>query len=103
MRKWFFVSYYSFRSTITEPYKSYIITLKNISKNADLVITKPDKGDGVVILDNATYLSKMGISLSDESKFVQIEESKRNNIIRNQDKVYRWTRLSIKTKSSRKG
>ena len=49
---------------------------------------KPDKGNGDVILDKATYLSKVDIILGDESKFVQLKETKRRNIIRNQDKVY---------------
>ena len=89
IRKKAFESYYSFGSAITEPYKNYITTLKNLSKNVDLVITKPDKGIGVIILDKATYLSKKDIILSDESKFVQHEESKRSNIMRNQEKVYR--------------
>ena len=67
-----------------------------------LVITKPDKGNEVVILDKATYLSKMNVNLSDESKIVPLEESKRSNITRNQDKVYRVVQDLLKTKSSRK-
>ena len=50
--------------------------------------TKPDKGNRVDILDKATYPSKMDIISGDESKFVQLEESKTSNIIRNQDKVH---------------
>ena len=70
-----------------ETYNSYIMTHKKLSKNVDLVIIKPDEGKVVVILDKATYLSKMGKVLSDKSSFVQFEESKRSNNIINQDKI----------------
>ena len=37
-----------------------------------IVILRPDKGSGVVIMDKITYKSKIVESLSDESKFKQL-------------------------------
>ena len=43
--------------------------LKNLSRNKDIVIMKPDKGNGVVILDRIAYRDKMKDILNDDSKF----------------------------------
>ena len=42
------------------------------SKNKDIVILRPDKGNGVVIMDKITYKLKMQELLNDESKFKQL-------------------------------
>ena len=43
--------------------------LKNLKKNKELVICKPDKGRGVVILDRNTYVEKMNLILNDFQSF----------------------------------
>ena len=43
--------------------------LKQLSLNTDLVITKPDKGKGTVILNKRDYTLKMSTILADQSKF----------------------------------
>ena len=43
--------------------------LKRLSKNKDIIITKPDKGSGVVIMNRSDYISKMQEVISDETKF----------------------------------
>ena len=43
--------------------------LKRLSKNKDIIITKPDKGSGVVIMNRSDYISKMQEIISDETKF----------------------------------
>ena len=43
--------------------------LRNLSKNKDLVIVRPDKGNGVVILNKADYIDKVELLLSDTEKF----------------------------------
>ena len=43
--------------------------LKNLKRNKDLIICKPDKGRGVVILDKDTYVDKMNLILSDFRSF----------------------------------
>ena len=48
-------------------------TLKKLKNNKDIVITKPDKGNGVVIMDRKSYIEKMLNILSDPSKFRKLD------------------------------
>ena len=48
--------------------------LRNLRKNKDIVITKPDKGNGVVILDRKLYDSDIQEIISDTSKFEKLKE-----------------------------
>ena len=48
-----------------ECYNAY----KLLGSNPNIVITKPDKGSGIVVLDRNDYISKMMLVLSDTSKF----------------------------------
>ena len=43
--------------------------LKDLRKDDSIVITKPDKGNGVVIVNKQDYLTKMKQLISDETKF----------------------------------
>ena len=43
--------------------------LLNLSKDPSILITKPDKGRGVVILDRNDYIQKLEQILSDNTKF----------------------------------
>ena len=75
--------------------KSDINILRNLSKDKNIVICRPDKGLGVVLFDKNDYVNKMYTILNDTSKFKKIE-----NIdpllytLRNEDKVnYRIRKL----------
>ena len=46
--------------------------IKELKRNKDLVITRPDKGNGVVILARKDYVEKMKPILDDRTKFDQI-------------------------------
>ena len=48
--------------------------LRNLRKNKDIVIRKPDKGNGVVILDRKLYNNAIEESISDSSKFEKLNE-----------------------------
>ena len=48
--------------------------LRNLRKNKDTVITKPDKGNGVVILDRKFYYSATEEIITDTSKFEKLSE-----------------------------
>ena len=48
--------------------------LRNLRKNKDIVITKPDKGNGVVILDRKLYNNAIQEIISDTSKFEKLNE-----------------------------
>ena len=49
--------------------------LRNLRKNKDIVITKPDKGNGVVILDRKLYNNAIEEIISDTSKFENVNEN----------------------------
>ena len=48
--------------------------LQNLRKNKDIVITKPDKGNRVVILDRKLYNNTIEEIISDTSKFKKLNE-----------------------------
>ena len=48
--------------------------LRNLTKNKDIVITKPDKENGVVILDRKLYNNAIEKIISDTSKFEKLGE-----------------------------
>ena len=48
--------------------------LRNLRINKDIVITKPDKGNGVVILDRKLYDNAIQEVISDTSKFEKLSE-----------------------------
>ena len=48
--------------------------LRNLRKDKDIVITKPDKGNGVVILNQKLYNDAIEEIISDISKFERISE-----------------------------
>ena len=48
--------------------------LRNLRKNKDIVITKPDKGNRVVILDRKLYNNAIEEIISDTSKFEKLNE-----------------------------
>ena len=46
----------------------------NLTKNKDIIITKPDKGNGVVILNQQLYTNAIQEIISDTSKFEKLNE-----------------------------
>ena len=48
--------------------------LRNLRKNKDIIITKLDKGNGVVILDQKLYDNAIQKIISDSSKFEKLNE-----------------------------
>ena len=48
--------------------------LQNFRKNKDIIITKPGKGNGVVILDQKLYDNTIPEIISDTSKFEKLKE-----------------------------
>ena len=45
--------------------RRYLVALRDLARNSDIVISPSDKGGGVIILDRTTYESKMNELLSD--------------------------------------
>ena len=48
--------------------------LRNLRKNKDIVLTKPDKGNGVSILDRKLYNKAIEAIISDTSKFEKLNQ-----------------------------
>ena len=53
--------------------REHLTALKALQQNQDVVILRPDKGDGVVVLNRSDYVAKMELILSDSSKFSPLE------------------------------
>ena len=49
--------------------KEYFAPINKLPKNTDVVITKPCKGSGLVILNKCDYIKKMENILADTMKF----------------------------------
>jgi hypothetical protein len=56
----------------TEHRKTFGI-LRSLAKNKSIVITRPDKGRGVVIMNRSDYVQKMNTILDDRSTFTPID------------------------------
>ena len=52
--------------------KQHLQTIRQLTNNKDLVITRPDKGKGVVIMKKSDYIAKMNDVLNDKSKFIRL-------------------------------
>ena len=46
--------------------------IKMLRKNKDILITKPDKGNGVIIVNRAIYMSSLYEIVNDTSKFLKL-------------------------------
>ena len=56
--------------------KEELVALKALAKEKSIVVLRPDKGNGVVILSKADYIAKMDVILSDTTKFAKITTHK---------------------------
>ena len=64
--------------------------LHSLSRDKSLVITRPDKGNGVVLLDKSDYISKVNTVLEDSTKFQKVEgEIPLKLVFRQEDKINR--------------
>ena len=53
-------------------HKEHFQAIKSLRSNEQILITKPDKGSGVVILNKSDYIQKMGNILNDKTKFLNM-------------------------------
>ena len=63
--------------------------LRNLSKNKNIIITKPNKGNGVVILDQKLYYNSFQEIISDSSKF---EKPNEGPTLKHESSVQRFLR-----------
>ena len=69
-----FKMYYTFNPFAFNDYKLFFSILKSLSKDKNVVILKRDKGNGIVLLNKADYISKMNTIIGDTTKFQEIQE-----------------------------
>ena len=69
-----------------------IKTLKALKEDESIVITKPDKGRGVVIMDKCDYNDKINNILGDRSKFTVLNVDFSSHILKLEDKLNRLLR-----------
>jgi len=55
---------------------------KSLRENSDIIIKRPDKGGGVVLMDTSSYSSKLRSLVNDKSKFVACDK-KQSEVIKN--------------------
>ena len=69
--------------------RSDVRLLKEFASDPTIVVTKPDKGKGVVVLDKVKYVEKVESILSDRSKFTVVTEPLHKILLQLEDKVNR--------------
>ena len=78
--------------------KNLFSALKSLRADKSIVITRPDKGLGTVILDKLEYISKVEQILSDTTKFKRILDDPFKYITKLEDKLARLLRKFLKLK-----
>ena len=109
-------NYYQFRPNISKHQQRLVSALKKLSMNKDLIITKPDKSRGVVLINRSEYTTKMNSILEDSSKFVEIQDDTYKTILKHEDRNNRLinqlhkleiidndTRIKLRATGSRPG
>ena len=56
--------------------KDHLLALRQLQKNKDIVLSRPDKGSGIVLLNKKDYISKLDAILADQSKFTVVPDGK---------------------------
>ena len=90
--------FYSFKSRLSPRDKLYISELKKLSRDKNLIVTKPDKGSGIVILNRVDYINNMENLLSDGSAFSKISTDLFKTVLKYEDKVNRFVDNLFKLK-----
>ncbi|XP_033104127.1 uncharacterized protein LOC117106794 [Anneissia japonica] len=68
--------------------------LKELKKNKEIVITKPDKGNGIIILDRSMYNACINNIIEDQTKFVKINT---DPTLKQEGSLHRFLRSIHKT------
>ncbi|XP_069995004.1 uncharacterized protein [Penaeus vannamei] len=79
-----FSTYYSYQQEILDDgiSKADFKLLVDLSKSPDLVVTKPDKDQGVVLMNKVDYINKVNVILEDKSTFAEVNIHKPDVLIR---------------------
>ena len=72
-------------SRVSRHHKLVICTLNKLASHESIKVTKPDKGDGIVILDGTSYKSEMKLRLANATELTKVNEDWKGCLYRNQD------------------
>ena len=65
--------------TSTSPPKALVKALNLLKKRDDIVVTKPDKGSGIVVMDKSEHLRLLSAaSVDDTMKFARVDDKRPN-------------------------
>ena len=86
--------FYSFNPFTNNQFldKDVFNLLKSLSSKENLIICRPDKGNGIVLLNKSDYVEKMNNILHDRAKFVPVTSDPYAYILKHEDKVNRVLR-----------
>ena len=74
-------------------------SITNLKMEKSLIITKPDKGSGCVIMDKKDYLEKMQVIINDTSKFKPLGPvDKFDNTTKLEDNIVKFLKHLVSTK-----
>ncbi|CAH8493014.1 unnamed protein product [Dicrocoelium dendriticum] len=69
--------YLRYKPTIKYLLKNrHLDALKELKKNEDVLLSRPDKGAGIVLMNKSDYIDKMNTILRDASKFRKVQNEK---------------------------
>ena len=67
------------QSTSPSPPKALVKALNRLKKRYDIVVTKPDEGSGIVVMDKSEYLRLLSAaSIDDTTKFSRVDDKRPN-------------------------
>ena len=70
--------------------RSDVDLLRGLGSNSELIISRPDKGSGVVLMDRSAYNDKMYNILNDVSKFIRVNDDPLKMVFRLEDRLNRF-------------
>ena len=72
-----------------------MLALRNLSQNENIVVLRPDKGNGVVILNRSDYIEKVETPLLDVSKFRKLDVNVLDLCLKQEGKLIRYLRDTL--------
>ena len=75
--------------------KAELSALNKLCRNKDLIISCPDKGNGVVILDRQDYVRKVTSILEDTTKFLPLDSDMLEICQKRENRLLRFLRDSL--------
>ena len=79
--------------------RDHFTALKSLAADKTLYVTKPDKGQGVVLLKLVDYVNKIGDVINDMTEFCKVNSDEKKLIIQLEDKLNNQLRIMKDSKA----